>query len=257
MENAATKYEYNILGQMIQSEIPQEKKDGSISYQKTTTEYDTTGNVTEKEEQIDGDRKAKTEYTYDRRGNLVMVKNCLDGDKAQYVQYVYDIMGNKVRQFTGMTEPLTLTVLQAEDAPDDADTFSYAGKTYQLIVSGQKKSDGIRESKYEYNGKNQLTAFTDPEGRRETYTYDINSNLTKTVDKNGNIQKSTYDYQNRLTEMVAKEKKTGKETKHTYTYNAYGDVATQDGIAFEYDDAAGQVTKETEKLTKNKCQPAN
>lgn len=116
-----------------------------------------------------------------------MVKNCLDGDKAQYVQYVYDIMGNKVRQFTGMTEPLTLTVLQAEDAPDDADTFSYAGKTYQLTVSGQKKSDGIRESKYEYNGKNQLTAFTDPEGRRETYTYDINSNLTKTVDKNGNI----------------------------------------------------------------------
>ncbi len=131
-ENVATKYEYNILGQMIQSEIPQEKKDGGIEYQKTTTEYDNTGNVTEKEEQIDSDRTAKTEYTYDKRGNLVMVKNQLEGEKAQYVQYVYDIQGNKVRQFTGMTEPLTLTVSEVADASDDADTFSYAGKTYQI-----------------------------------------------------------------------------------------------------------------------------
>ncbi len=251
-ENVAAKYEYDILGRMIQSEIPQEKKDGSITYQKTTTEYDNTGNVTEKNEQIDGDRTAKTEYTYDKRGNLVMVKSHLEGDKAQYVQYVYDIQGNKVRQFTGMTEPLTLTVTEAAEDTKAEDTFTYAGKTYQLTVSGKKKTDDIRETKYEYDGKNQLVAFTDPEGRRETYTYDVNSNLTKTVDKNGNTQKNTYDYQNRLTERIAKEKKTGKETKHTYTYNAYGDVATQDDTAFVYDDASGQVTKETTKLTKNK-----
>ena len=71
-ENVATKYEYDILGRMIQSEIPQEKEDGSTSYQKTTTEYDNSGNVTEQNEQIDSDRTAKTEYTYDKRGNLVM-----------------------------------------------------------------------------------------------------------------------------------------------------------------------------------------
>ncbi len=251
-ENVAAKYEYDILGRKVQSEIPQEKKDGSITYQKTTTEYDNTGNVTEKNEQIDSDREAKTEYTYDKRGNLVMVKSHLEGDKAQYVQYVYDIQGNKVRQFTGMTEPLTLTVTEAAEDTKAEDTFTYAGKTYQLTVSGKKKTDDIRETKYEYDGKNQLVAFTDPEGRRETYTYDVNSNLTKTVDKNGNTQKNTYDYQNRLTERIAKEKKTGKETKHTYTYNAYGDVATQDDPAFVYDDASGQVTKETTKLTKNK-----
>lgn len=40
----------------------------------------------------------------------------------------------------------------------------------QLTVSGKKKTDDIRETKYEYDGKNQLVAFTDPEGRRETYT---------------------------------------------------------------------------------------
>ncbi len=257
-DSVATRYEYNILGQMIRSEIPQEKTDGSISYQKTTLEYDNAGNVTEKEEQIDSDRTARTEYTYDKRGSLVMVKNCLDGDKepggssAQYVQYVYDVQGNKVRQFTGMTSPLTIAVSEVVNAAEDADTFSYAGKTYQIEVSGQKKGDDIREAKYEYDGKNQLVAFTDPEGRKETYTYDVNSNLTKMVDKNGNVLKNTYDYQNRLTEMVAKEKKTGKETRHAYTYNAYGEVAKQDDTAFVYDDVSGQVTKETTKLTKNK-----
>lgn len=250
-EDVATKYEYDILGRMIQSEIPQEKKDGSISYQTTKTEYDNTGNVTEQEEQIDSDRTARTEYTYDKQGNLVMVKSCLDADKAQYVQYVYDVQGNKVRQFTGMTSPLTITVSEVTEAEDNADTFSYAGKNYQLEVSGKKKADSIAETKYEYDGKNQLISYTDPEGRTETYTYDVNSNLTKTVDKNGNTQKSTYDYQNRLTEMVAKEKKTGKETTHTYTYNAYGNVATQDNTTFTYDDVSGQVTKETTKLTKN------
>ena len=259
-ENVATKYEYDILGRMIQSEIPREKKEGSVEYQKTMTEYDNTGNVTGKEEQIDDDRTARTEYTYDKCGNLVMVKSCLEGGKAQYVQYVYDAQGNKVRQFTGMTSPLTLTVSEVADADGNTDAegkngpdvFSYVGKTYRVDVSGQKKSDNIRETRYEYDGKNQLVAYTDPEGRKETYTYDINSNLTITVDKNGNTQKNAYDYQNRLTEMVAKEKKTGKETKHTYTYNAYGDVAAQDGTTFAYDDASGQVTKETTKLTKHK-----
>lgn len=55
---------------MIQSEIPQENKDGSIRYQTTKTEYDNMGNVTEQEEQIDSDRTSRTEYTYDKQGTL-------------------------------------------------------------------------------------------------------------------------------------------------------------------------------------------
>ena len=64
--------------------------------------------------------------------------------------------------------------------------------------------------------------------------------------------KNTYDNKNRLTERTAKEKKTGKETVHTYSYNAYGDVAVQDDTQLVYGDVSGQVTKETTKLTKNK-----
>ena len=120
------------------------------------------------------------------------------------------------------------------------------------MADKKQKSDTIRETKYVYDTKNRLVSYTDPEGRTETYTYDCNSNLTKTVDKNGNILKNTYDNKNRLTERTAKEKKTGKETVHTYRYNAYGDVAVQDDTQFVYGDVSGQVTKETTKLTKNK-----
>ena len=208
----------------------------------------------ETKEQIEGDKNKEIEYTYDKQGNLVQVKSSLENEKTQYVQYVYDEQGNKVRRFTGMTDPLTVTVAAVENVKDDAgkDTFTYGGKTYAVLVTGKKKSDTIRETKYVYDTKNRLVSYTDPEGRTETYTYDCNSNLTKTVDKNGNTLKNTYDNKNRLTERTAKEKKTGKETVHTYRYNAYGDVAVQDDTQFVYGDVSGQVTKETTKLTKNK-----
>ena len=253
-ENMAAAYTYDLLGRKIKEELPQNKTDGSAGYQTVVNEYDKSGNLVETKEQIEGDKNKEIEYTYDKQGNLVQVKSSLENEKAQYVQYIYDEQGNKVRQFTGMTGPLTVTVAAVENAKDDAgkDTFTYGGKTYAVLVTGKKKSDTIRETKYVYDTKNRLVSYTDPEGRTETYTYDCNSNLTKTVDKNGNTLKNTYDNQNRLTERTAKEKKTGKETVHTYRYNAYGDVAVQDNTQFVYGDVSGQVTKETTKLTKNK-----
>ena len=247
-------YTRNLLGRKIKEELPQNKTDGSAGYQTVVNEYDKSGNLVETKEQIEGDKNKEIEYTYDKQGNLVQVKSSLENEKAQYVQYVYDEQGNKVRRFTGMTGPLTVTVAAVENAKDDAgkDTFTYGGKTYAVLVTGKKKSDTIRETKYVYDTKNRLVSYTDPEGRTETYTYDCNSNLTKTVDKNGNTLKNTYDNKNRLTERTAKEKKTGKETVHTYRYNAYGDVAVQDDTQFVYGDVSGQVTKETTKLTKNK-----
>ena len=62
-EGVSTQYTYDILGQMIRAEYPLEKEDGSIHYQTTTTEYDTTGNVIAQNEKIDADRTTRTEYT--------------------------------------------------------------------------------------------------------------------------------------------------------------------------------------------------
>ena len=76
------------------------------------------------------------------------------------------------------------------------------------------------------------------------------------MDKKGNTLENTYDYQNRLTATAAvpkgQGKKEGKETGHTFRYNAYGEVSAQDDTVFAYGDVSGQVTEETAVLTKNK-----
>lgn len=68
-----------------------------------------------------------------------------------------------------MTELLTIAVSEVENAADDADTFSYAGRTYQLTVSGKKKADTIAETKYEYDGKiSWLPILTRKAGKKPT-----------------------------------------------------------------------------------------
>ena len=125
---------------MIKAEYPLEKEDGNIHYQTTITEYDTAGNVIAQNNKIDADRTARTEYSYDKRGSLVMVKNCMEDGKAQYVQYVYDIMGNKVRQFAGMTSPLTISVSEISDKNGEASgSGTEAGNAAKGSESGEKR----------------------------------------------------------------------------------------------------------------------
>lgn len=66
-------------------------------------------------------------------------KKCMEDGRAQYVRYIYDIQGNKLRQFIGMTEPLTLTVSEVMDIADDVYFFSYAGKL-TVLISAERRS---------------------------------------------------------------------------------------------------------------------
>ena len=68
----------------------------------------------------------------------------MEDGKAQYVQYVYDIMGNKVRQFAGMTSPLTISVSEISD------------KTEKLLVAGQKQEMQRKEVNPEKRERKQI-----------------------------------------------------------------------------------------------------
>lgn len=239
-EGYCTTYEYDLLGRMVKEKIPLNKKEGTIQYQICIMEYDINDKLVATEEEQTDSQNIRTEYSYDKRGNLLQVKNCLENGKAQYTQYVYDTEGNKIRQYTGMTAPLTLSL--NEGAGNNS--YEYVNHNYNITVSNKKKKDVYSETKYEYNKRNELTAVVDPEGRRESYSYDVYGNLIKTVDKNRNIINNSYDEQNRLIRTEVKSKETGKTTSHTYSYNEYGEISKQDDTAFEYGDVSGQVTKE-------------
>lgn len=245
-EGYAVKYEYDLSGQIIKESIPVEKKDGKIIYQVNTKEYDKYGNVVA-EESEQGDGKAmRTEYTYDMADQLIMVKSVEREDKAIYAQYLYDREGNKIRQYTGMTKPLTLTLEKGVGA----NVYCYMDVDYHVEISGQAKSDIISETKYEYNKRDDLVSETDPEGNIQRYVYDVYGNLRKIIDKNGNVTEQKYDYQNRLEEESATDKETGKTIKHTYEYDHYGDTTKIDNHRFTYDRISGQIASETCKAGK-------
>ncbi|MBD5088838.1 MAG: RHS repeat-associated core domain-containing protein [Clostridiales bacterium] len=252
IEGYATMYEYDLSGRLVKTTIPVNIKDGEIIYQIVENIYDNNGKLIETKEQQTDAVYIQTQYQYDIVGNLILVVNSTnntDGTaSSQYTQYLYDNEGNKIRQFTGLTKTLTLSLEEG----DGKDSYTYMGQKYHVEISGKAKKDTYSETKYEYNEKNQLISETDPEGNTQTYSYDIYDNLIKTIDRKGNIIKQVYDYQNRLVKREAVDKETKNTVTHTYAYNKYGNISRIDNTVFEYDTLSGQVTKETTHFTDTK-----
>lgn len=248
VEGYATEYEYDLSGQQIKVRTPIEKREGTIFYQEKTTEYDKSGNVIAEEEEQKEKVVQRTEYIYDPMNHLIMVKSIQDEKNAIYTQYLYDREGNKIRQFTGLTKPLTLVLKEGKGD----NSYTYRGRDYHVEVADQAKKDRYSETKYAYNKKNQVTSCTDPEGNKETYSYDIYGNRVRTIDRNGNILKNEYDYQNRILRKEAQDGETGEKTIHTYEYDSRGNKSRMDHHKFTYDIITGQIKKETWKEGKQK-----
>lgn len=241
VQGYATLYEYDLSGQLIKTSNPVDIQNGQIVYQTVKNEYNQDGQLAAVEEQQTDDTYVRTEYQYDIQGNLTQVKNCLSDKEAQYVQYVYDREGNKIRQFTGLTKPLEVSVKEGKGK----DSYTYMGRDYHVCVSGKAKKDAYSETKYEYNKKNELTAEINPEGDAEKYSYDEYGNLVSTKDRNGNTVEQAYDYQNRVVKTEATDMERNEPVIHVWQYDKYGNTSRQDSSVCEYDVLSGQITKET------------
>lgn len=69
--------------------------------------------------------------------------------------------------------------LRNENVTKGIEGYVYTvGLEYVVTIADKKKSDFINATKYEYDEKNQLVSYTDPEGRAETYTYIVESIMT-------------------------------------------------------------------------------
>lgn len=240
-EGYAVRYEYDIFGQLIKEMIPVDKKNGTIIYQINTMEYDEDGNMIAQESQQSDDAVQRTEYVYDIMGRLVQVKDIQNGKSGLYAQYMYDREGNKIRQFTGLTKPLTLTLKEG----DGENCYTYMGHKYYVEISGKAKKDVYSEIKYLYNKKDELISYIDPEGNKENYTYDEYGNLIKMTDRNGNQFVRQYDFQNRVVSEQAIEAETKKRTNHIYEYDIYGNTRRIDNQKYTYNDINGEIKTET------------
>ncbi len=236
-----TKYEYDLQGQLVKTMVPVATGGNGIEYYVEEVEYDAVGRVTVESKSTTADGMSKTEYGYDLLGNTVLIVEHV-GDGAQYTQYLYDKMSNQIRQYTGMTEPLVLSVDQNNQ---NGDEYVYLGKKYYVHVENLGNVP-YNERKYEYDQKGVPVKHTDPVGRVESHVYDIHGNLIKTLDKNKNVIRNEYDNQNRITRTEATSGITGEVTEHVFEYDAFGSIRRMDNVTYEYGDASGALTREFE-----------
>lgn len=162
-------YEYDASGNLTTECTPAAQNgDGSISYARQEYEYDAEGNMASYRKAVNApgepEAYARTDYAYDGNGCLVMTTEYdTDGNVLAIAQYYYDEEGNKLRQYTGLTSPLTITGLDQVTPGADTD--------YQVTA-------------YEYKD-GQLVKETDPEGRSISYCYGENGMLAESTDKDG------------------------------------------------------------------------
>lgn len=170
-------YEYSNTGNMLLEKVPvQVDKDGSVLYHIEKYEYDSNSNVICKKVLANANEEdskyTKTQYEYDSNNNLIKVEDYDISGKIQSIaQYYYDENNNKVRQYSGLTDPLTINGLDDVVAGKDED--------YSVI-------------KYEYDSNGNLIKETDSNNNSLAYSYDSYGNVCKKTDKNGNRFEYTY-----------------------------------------------------------------
>jgi len=220
-----TMYTYNFLGLKEQEKIPFEVKDGTTYYNILKYEYDKNGNNTCIYKSVnavgEGEKYSKTEYTFDGFDRLAAVKSYTDSSTiGNVVQYYYDNAGNKIRMYTGLYSPLTIS---------DADS-----------VSGSDSDYSVDKYTYDFNGN--ILSHTDSLGYLESYKYDADGKVISYTDKNGNITSYQYDKNGNI--ILTK----GKDYSYSYEYNSMNNrVSASDGNingSYTYD-KLGRMTGES------------
>lgn len=152
---------------------------------KTVFSY-TTGGRVESQEIYDatGTLRYTLHNTYDELGRLITETNPL----GQIATYAYDASGNKTKATT------------ASGRRQATMHYDYCNRLIALHEAGFDRVEHI--TRYQYDGKHNKTATTDPLGNETHYAYDAFGHVTQThlpsvLDENGNAASptlhSTYD----------------------------------------------------------------
>ena len=233
-------YEYDAMGRVIKESTPFEMIGSTIYYSVKKYTYDKNGNVIFEKTSCNKPGEAAafrlTGYEYDNRNRLVKVttyRNTVsenDNSNAvpeNHTQYYYDSVGNKLRMYTGLGSPLTIT------GPDNATGPDAVYST----------------TKYAYDRFSQLISMTDLFGKAEVYAYDLNGNMISKTDRNGNTATMVYDGLSRILSSSVVTPDGSGNVSNSYTYTLAGNklTASSGGVATTYlYDELGRLKSETE-----------
>ncbi len=204
---------YDSMGRLLKVETPFEEVGGTIYYSAEKSYYDRNGNLVKALQQCNKYNQAesfrRTDYEYSDRNLLLMVTTYDSGSPENYTQYYYDNAGNKLRMYTGLSSPLTITGLDI--VTDNGDT------DYAI-------------TKYDYDNLNRLESVTDPLNKEESYTYDNSGNIIEKTDRKNNSFKFNYDGMNRLTTSFVSCTDSSENAYYIYMYDGFGNrIGTRGG----------------------------
>lgn len=220
-----TLYTYDALARLLQKQQPFSSNSGTTYYTFERYSYDLNGNAATKK--ISNSEPgaaltfAQTDYAYNNRNNLVKV-TAYNGQSANYTQYYYDAKGGKLRMYTGLSSPLTISGL---------DSVSGADADYSV-------------TKYTYDRFGRLLTTTDPLNQTETYTYDLNGTVLTKTDRNGRATTYTYDALGRPTNSNVDTGDASLTSSYTLTGQKRSESSTASSATYTYD-ALGRVTQES------------
>ena len=183
-------------------------KNGDVSTEKdydnqvTTYTYDKLGNLTNISAPFEGTKKSNITYIYDKNGNVLTEKiqsNAVNTSAASYrnISYEYDCWGNLLTtiQYEG-TSPVSY--IQAFYNYKGQILRQYKGLSAPLTIVdldlvATNGDDDYSVTKYEYDYLGNIIQTIDAQGGIETFTRDSIGNVISSVDKIGHTYAATYD----------------------------------------------------------------
>ena len=232
-----TNYTYDLLGRVIEKELPDPDGGESLHRPKTKYEYDAIGNLIEQTEVIFGEDDLVTEYEYDAMSRLVETENTDD----TIVTTHYDSMG---RVLATADELGRLTEYRYDERGRVIATILPDGNILRTAYDGGgrviAKTDAEENTThYRYDVLGRRTHVidalcSDPTDSEPDHTvvttHDAFGNVESVTDQLGNTTEYEYDVLNRLIKKVLPDPDnpagTNRPTTY-YEYDANGNLISQ------------------------------
>ena len=205
-----TSYTYDGRGNLILVAAPFNGNDKA----QTKYAYDRAGNVISTQVLSSATGAAswrKTEFSYDAWNRLTLVTQYDGARPSGYVQNYYDYKGQLLRQYKGMSAPLTITGLD-----------QISGGDYSV-------------TKYAYDYLGNVTETADALNQTETFIRDAAGRVISSRDRNGIRYTAEYDALDRVVREQY-DKSGGEAITTTYAYDANGNLLStnENGLSVRY-----------------------
>jgi RHS repeat-associated protein len=267
--NYSTRYEYDVNGNQTKTVYPNGNQVGisynaihrqtSISYngkERYTFSYDPNGNLTKETDNengnsttfiYDADNKTKTvqetgnqtQYTYDKNGNVTERKYTV-GSTTLTQGYAYSSLDQLSKLlFNGVnhawftyTEGDQVASRKTADGTITLNRYNGAGELVEQTITG-KNGNLLDRVQYTYSVQGNLATMVSQAAGTTQYGYDTLGQLVRETRPDGTIYEYSYDANGNCLNRLVIQGNTRDIS--TYTYNAADQLASANGVPYQYD----------------------